>query len=268
MATSDYYAFRRGAQRPTLQYGELQRLMAAMFKGFEDEGWFQAKLGKDCVDDRSDIGAVVLERLGFDYWPFSNSAAISDEEWVFTIIEFAYANASKPVESFSHGWDNCGVHVTRSDDEAGRREFRERMNALLGRYITPYELRANGEIWALAPTGLEDIEPTPTGEPSIDDRIQSAIRSFRRYGANDDGKRQAVRDLADVFEYLRSTVGTQLLTKDESDLFNIANNFGIRHHNPKQKTDYDSGVWLEWMFFTYLNTLNLVTKLLPQTRAN
>ena len=121
MAKSDYYAFRRGAQRPTVEYPELQRLMAAMFKGFENGGWFQAKLGKDCADDRSDIGAVVLERLSFDCWPFSDSAAISDEEWVFTIIEFAYANASKPVESFSHAWDNCGIHVTRSDDEAGRR---------------------------------------------------------------------------------------------------------------------------------------------------
>jgi len=138
------------------------------------------------------------------------------------------------------------------------------VNGILGRYITPYELRENGEIWAIAPTGLEQVEPMPTGERSIDDRVQSAIRTFRRYGADDDAKRQAVRDLADVFEYLRSTVGTQLLSRDEGELFDIANNFGIRHHNPRQKTDYDSGVWLDWIFFSYLNSVSLVSRLLAK----
>jgi len=263
-APSDYYAFRGGAKRPHLDYAELQRLLSAVFKELEDKGWFQAELGKDCVDDRNDVGAIVLERLGHHFWPFSSSVANEEEQWVFTILEFAYGIAAKPVTSYVHDWNNCGVHVTGSDREAGRHEFRERINALLVRYSTPYELRENGEIWAVTPAGFEEIEPVPTGEPSIDDRVRSAIRAFRRFGANDDDRRHAIHDLADVFEYLRSTVGTQLLSKDEGELFNIANNFGIRHHNPNQKTEYDSGVWLGWIFYTYLNTVDLVTKLLTR----
>ena len=261
---SDYYAYRRGAQRPPLEYTDLRGLVSGIFDDLEDKGWFQVKIGKDCVDNPKNLDTVVLERLGFDGWPLSRVATRQPEEWLFTMIEFAYSHVSKPLDSYYHSWDDCGVHVTRSDDEAGRREFRERVNPILARYTTPYELRENGEIWAVAPAGLDNIEPTPTGEPSIDDRVQSAIRTFRRYGADDDTKRHAIRDLADVFEYLRSTVGTQLLSKDEAELFNIANNFGVRHHNPKQKTDYDSGVWLDWIFFSYLNSVSLVSRLLAQ----
>ena len=38
-------------------------------------------------------------------------------------------------------------------------------------------------------------------------------------------------------------------------LFNIANNFGIRHLNQKQKLQYDKAVWLSWIFYHYLNTI-------------
>jgi hypothetical protein len=51
-----------------------------------------------------------------------------------------------------------------------------------------------------------------------------------------------VRDLADVLEYLRPNVQTLLTSKDENDLFNLANNFGIRHHNDRQKTNCDAGL--------------------------
>jgi hypothetical protein len=264
-SSPDYYAFRHGAEVPRLSYTELQRAFASIFGELEEQGWFQAKLGKDCADNRKDIGAVVLGKLGRDLWPFSSAVGREPEQWLFTLVEFAYHHISKPLESYYHNWDNCGVHVTRSDEAAGRTDFSERANILLRRYEKPFELRPDGEIWEVAPTGLEAIEPTQTGEPSIDDRVQAAVRQFRHYGATEDDRRHAVRDLADVLEYLRKSVGTQLPTSDESDLFNIANSFGIRHHNPQQKTDYDTGIWLEWIFYSYLNAIATVTKILART---
>jgi len=265
MASSpDYYAFRHGAQPPKLCYSELQRLFGAIFEELEEQGWFQAKLGKDCTDDPRDIGALVLEKLGHDLWPFSRAARQESEEWLFTLVEFAYRNVSKPTEFRYHSWNQCGIHVIKSDEAGGRWEFRERANSLLSRYERPFELRPDGEIWEVPPTGLEAIEPAQTGEPSIDDRVQAAVRQFRHYGATEDHKRHAVRDLADVLEYLRKSGPTQLPSKDEGALFNIANNFGIRHHNPQQKTDYDMGIWLDWIFYSYLNTIATVTKLLTR----
>jgi hypothetical protein len=52
-------------------------------------------------------------------------------------------------------------------------------------------------------------------------------------------------------------VKEQLLSQDESALFNIANNYAIRHHKAEQKDDYDD-VWLRWLFYFYLSTVHLV----------
>ena len=57
----------------------------------------------------------------------------------------------------------------------------------------------------------------------------------------------------------------QVITKkDEGDLFNIANNFAIRHHNERQQSDYDQAIWLGWMFHFYLATIHMATRRLSQ----
>lgn len=43
-----------------------------------------------------------------------------------------------------------------------------------------------------------------------------------------------------------------LSSRDEADLFQIANKFAIRHRRPDQKGDYDPGIWLPWIFYWYL----------------
>lgn len=48
-------------------------------------------------------------------------------------------------------------------------------------------------------------------------------------------------------------------SKDERDLFNIANNFGLRHQNALQREDYDP-LWLNWIFYNYLATIHLVLR--------
>lgn len=53
---------------------------------------------------------------------------------------------------------------------------------------------------------------------------------------------------------------------DESDLFQIANRFVIRHHEPSQKTNYDAAIWLPWMFYVYLASIHLSLRLIQ--RAN
>jgi len=73
--------------------------------------------------------------------------------------------------------------------------------------------------------------------------------------------KQMVRTLADVLEYLKKE-GTRLPTKDDSDLFNIINNFDIRHHNRKQKGEYNKEIWYDWMFYTFLSSINVLLKLI------
>jgi hypothetical protein len=60
--------------------------------------------------------------------------------------------------------------------------------------------------------------------------VNVAIDKFRRCGSTASDRRDAIRDLADILEFLRPQTKAVLTQQDESDLFNIANNFGIRHH--------------------------------------
>ncbi|MDD3621153.1 MAG: hypothetical protein PHQ81_01965 [Methanofollis sp.] len=138
---------------------------------------------------------------------------------------------------------------------------------MLRDYQEGYELSEDGEILLIGDTGLEQLLETeiPEFDPdNIDNRLRQAILKFRRYRSSDDEKREAVRALADIFEYIRAEYKTSLPKNDESDLFNIINNFGIRHHNPSQKTDYDHSVWLPWMFYTFLASIHLSIRLIKQ----
>jgi len=115
--------------------------------------------------------------------------------------------------------------------------------------------------------------PLPAADPdNIEGRIEAARRKFRRYRSSLDERRDAIRDLVDVLEYLRPQLRGVLTSKDEADLFNLANNFGIRHHNQLQKVHYDRAIWYSWLFYYYLATihavLRLVTKAQPQPSAS
>ena len=152
----------------------------------------------------------------------------------------------------------------------GRAEFCDKVNAVLGNYERAFELSPNGEVLQKPEQGFEHIfkADLPSGDPKIVDRVNAAILQFRRHGSTIDDRRQAVRDLADVFEYLRPTVQQLLTSRDESDLFNLANNFGVRHHNDQQKTNYDTALWLAWMFYFYLATVHLLLRKLQLGRSS
>jgi hypothetical protein len=120
----------------------------------------------------------------------------------------------------------------------------------------------------LAKTGLDELidsSPTPYDPANIDVRIQAAIRKFRLHRSSEDDRRDAIRDLADVLEFMRPKLAAVLTKKDEKDLFIIANGFGIRHHNDKQQTDYDKNIWHTWMFYYYLSTIYATIDLLKKT---
>jgi len=66
-------------------------------------------------------------------------------------------------------------------------------------------------------------------------------------------------------EFLIKKSQEKILHKeDERDLFEIANRFGIRHHNIDQKTDYDKDVFLSWIFYYYLASIHACVHLLKR----
>jgi hypothetical protein len=128
-------------------------------------------------------------------------------------------------------------------------------------YSTGFEISENGELLKLSENGLSNLfeADIPTNDTeNIKYRMDSAINKFRRHKSTLADRKESSRELADVLEFLRPIIKNKLDRKDENDLFNIANNFGIRHHNKDQKTDYDKAIWYSWMFYFYLATIHSV----------
>jgi hypothetical protein len=103
---------------------------------------------------------------------------------------------------------------------------------------------------------------------NVEDRVQMAIQKYRYSRASLGDRRDAVRDLADALEYLRPKVKKVLTKKDEGDLFNILNNFGIRHQNTRQQSDYDEEIWLNWLFYFYLAGYHACIRLIKKREEN
>ncbi len=279
--TRRYYSVRSGKnpQATSIDLPTLLRMFKTLFLHLEGEGYFQRSLGFHCVDSGFIPGEVGLELEGVILLELRKSGLTPihmmveeySEDDLFDIIEFLYDHCAKPIERHYHSWSECGWHCTEFDVELGRSEFRERLNPILALYSVGFELSVQGEILALAETGLEGLfeAPLPELDPdNVEQRIEAARLKFRRHRSSLDDRREAIRELADVLEYLRPQLKHVLAAGDEKDLFNLANNFGIRHHNPKQKASYDRDIWYSWMFYYYLATLHASLRLIARQGAD
>jgi len=244
-------------------------LFVRVFEQFREEGYFDEAFGFCCVDADYIAGAVKDVELEIllairkkDLWPIRDNAKNYSEDDLFDVVEFLHQHVSKPVDGSYHSWNNCGMHWETFNKNQGQFEFRSKINAVLDHYEHRFELSTEGEVLQSPEEGFETIfeADVPSKDQNIVARIRSATLQYRRHGSTIDDRRQAVRDLADVLEYLRPRVKELLNSSDENDLFNIANNFGIRHHNEKQKTSYDTNLWLSWMFYLYLATIHVVLR--------
>lgn len=159
------------------------------------------------------------------------------------------------------------MHYSTFNRPEGQSEYRAALNLVLTCYGDGYELSELGEILALPEEGMATLTGAslPLHDPdNVEARVQAAVMRFRRHRSSLDDRKHALRDLADVLEYLRPKVKAVLNSKDEADLFNLANNFGIRHHNVEQKTSYDTAIWYSWMFYYYLSTIHACIRLLSK----
>lgn len=279
MTNHTYYSLRTGSNpaKDGFAYNDLKELFQRVYENLSEDGYFDESFGFWCVDNDHVPGKVPDVELEIflkirkkNLWPISKFIEFYNEDDLFDIIEFLYMHVSKPIDGNYHSWNNCGMHWETFNKAEGQKEFREKINEVLGMYVGKFEVSEKGEILTKPEIGFEKIfeADIPSTDKSVTERIDSAIRQYRRHGSTLDDRRQAVRDLADILEYLRPKVKSILTNKDEKDLFNIANNFGIRHHNEKQKTNYDTALWLSWMFYYYLATIHVLLRKIENTKLN
>ncbi|MFE2276745.1 hypothetical protein ACFXAE_05660 [Streptomyces sp. NPDC059454] len=247
---------------------ELQRL-----------GYLVWAFGQDCVDlfMEGELGAdpagrvhQVLGRSGL--WPITACHVSYSLNDLADVVEFLADHVRRPTSSYLHDYADCGTHFNGFDAERGLQVYRVRINAVLGRSDMGLELAENGRLQPVVPPGLRElVDGTLTG-PSVNvadaRELSHAVERFRARGATDLDRRHAVIALAGILERRRGLVSEKLLTKDAGMLFHIANNFGIRHQKADQRTAYDPGLYLEWVFYLFLSVINLTDRIVgEQERA-
>lgn len=277
MSERKYYSVRTGKNPNATGYNleMFLRLFRDLYLHFSEKNYFQEAFGYWCVDAEevdgtlgSDIEAQMFRLLRKEnLWPIHERCKEYSEDDLFDVIEFLHDYVSRPIDGFYHSYNMCGWHYNTFDKEAGQKEFQLEINKILCAYDAGYELATDGEILVIGRPGLDLLfkAAVPTDDPeNILLRVDAAISKFRRHRSSLDDRRDAIRDLADVLEYLRPKAKKVLSKKDEGDLFNLANNFGIRHHNEQQQTDYDKAIWYSWMFYYYLATIHAVSRLIEK----
>jgi hypothetical protein len=273
-----------------LPFDSVRRLVISVLDGFRARDYFQEAFGSECVDAGKvngtvgvDPGAYFLRAIMRDniwpYWepdwsgiegdfvPRDYEPDVTWESWdadtLLDVVEVMHDLVSKRMDGRHHDFNNCGWHYETFDHAAGQDASRQEINEVLRLHDPPYELNGDGEVIESGAeefrTLLEAAVP-PGTEDDLTTKMVVAVKRFQTRGASIDDRRHAVRDLADVVEALRTDMKATMLSADEGALFNIANNFAIRHHNRKQRGDYDRATWLRWTFYVYLATIHAVLR--------
>ena len=182
-----------------------------------------------------------------------------DRDLLFDLVELLYldcvSQATFVSGEFFRLTDPYGF-----DQEAGKAAFRQEINSALAFADPPLELLQIGQVVEAGAVHAELYEsPLPAESPAdIADPIAAAMRQFLSRGASEEDKRAAIKLLMDVLERIRPEVKETMLRRDESDLFNLANNFALRHYDREQKADYDKNIWYDWTFHVCLATIRAV----------
>ena len=252
---------------------QVRRAFASVVAVCDEADELQESFGYECVDDGfvpGSLGTAIDERLliilGRDnLWPVSRFAPDWDDDTLFDMMEFLYDHVSTGDTSTSryHSFSNCGMHYSRFNPNPARANYLARVNEILRRMTPGFEMTESGEILRGVVDGIAPLlDSAPTMlEPTQRTHVESAIVKYRARSSTATDRRDAVRDLADVLENLRTDVKAHMPSKDEAALFEIANKFWIRHNRPGELRDYDHEAWWSWLFYVYLASIALVSHL-------
>lgn len=255
---------------------ELQSAWVDIVKSLDNDGYLDAVEPSPCADGNTEeernegLGRRLSDATGSAFfWPLEVPPSGWPDDEFFTLVEVLHDLVERPVRRWHHEFDQSD-HVASFLAEPARVLYRWRVNqafessSVLLRLAdagpdegllthAPRDGRDDLVARALARGGSTDTRPTTR-----------AVAQFRDRHADRLQKRQACVLLANVLEEVRARVQQHLLTKDEGMLFEIANRFAIRHQRADQHPDYDDA-YLDWVFWTYLATIELVQTLADRT---
>jgi len=250
---------------------QLQRDWAQLVDDLQDRGYLDwvAPRGCDARPASSPavevLAAEIEQRLRVDgLWPLRYQDWDSDT--FYGLIEVVHDLVARPRHREQHSFDGCSGHYSNFAQTPAQVLFRWEVDQLLDRYGVGLRLAAGGEdMGRLVRAAGDDRDKLveqalQTPNPSDRNAVRHAIALFRSRGVDRENKRSAVLALHRVFEDRRPLIKTELMRKDEGALFQIANEFDLRHSGERQRPDYEDA-YLDWIFWWYLATVELTDRI-------
>ena len=246
---------------PTISTQDFAYRFYNIFEGFARGGYFE-RLGiyighrNFTSNEMKRKLAVAFGRESYNMIPTESNLLNMDRDSIFDLIEFLseYVSVSSIILTYRRMHSDAQILD-------GLEEWREPINECLGQLDPPYHLTANGEIEISPPSvGLQYLV-NDHASPSQDaqEKVDHACRLFLKRNATELDRRSALKDLADVLEPLRNDLAASIGKKEAGKLFDIANNYGIRHNDEKQKELGENYTY--WFFYCTLATIDLMGKL-------
>lgn len=203
---------------------------------------------------------LTLQLQDRNTWPIDEKYTSYDEKTMFTIIEILY--------------DHIGIYDMECqtfENSEWKKQFVEKVNGFLKFYSSGYYLEPKeGFIMELPNLPLQkQLQSNVDSIPDdILERMGSATKQFYKYDSDMENKRKSINSLADILERIRNHLkeifnGEYQIPKNAHDklIFDIVNNYQIRHDNAKQKDEYSRDIWYEWMMQYYTSTIIAYYKL-------
>lgn len=273
-APKHYYLHRLAPppSRPKHDLAGLREAVGTMLFELTAKGYFDAAFGSTCPDSRDDNGAsgqAWLSRalgLAEPLWPPAAEVVSGwSEEVLFSVIEALFDVVERPRargwHDYHDDWDYFDF-----DRRGGQAVYAWRVKELMDSSVYPLRLALTGEDRGrLTHHALDDRDvllqlPERISDPSSQVEVSHAISKWRSRHATRQDKRDAVVTLAGILETHRAELTHALGRRDAGALFQIANEFHLRHRSRTQRGDYPE-VMLDWIFWWYLATVELVEAL-------
>lgn len=267
---------RRGGVAPAPLAAEtVVREFVRVVNELDVRGYFEYAFDKDCVDDPrtqdpSTLLEVELGRAGL--WPCNVARLTEDTGTFYDLVEALHDLVARPRARSMHSYAGCGWHHSDFSRSSGQILYRWRVNRLLASSEIQLRVAESGEdmgrLVEATDDARNDLVKVMTDREDLDtgERVRHALALFRQRGATEHDERSAILALVGMLEERRDLLKNELFKKDEGALFEIANEFAIRHQRAGQQGDYDP-LFLDWIFWWYLATIELSDRLVARSAA-
>ncbi len=261
-----YFSGRKDAA-PAITTQDFAYRFRNILVGFVLEGYF-VRLDMDSSYEADYISHKLRRELAIAFGPESHEIIPTksnllnmSRDSIFDLIEFLSDYVLDPPDPDSPYLD------TAVRAKYGLETWRTSINEYLEQLDPPHNLTADRKIEIAAPSAglrrLVDDHASPS--PDAQEMVDHACRMFLKRDATAPDRRSALEELASVLEPLRKDLEASIGKKDAGRLFDIANNYGIRHNDRKQM-ELDEN-YARWFFYTALAAIDLVARLDKSTSS-